>query len=221
MIHPHRSDVIPARVPRSLQRLVRGLALNKLAFALLAVLPASAQSTNCGDWSGNFGPPGVAGVFSDFMSFDDGSGLAVYGAGGFVGIGQERMEGVSRWDGLRWHPVGTGLEEVRCLAVFDDGAGPKLYAGGNFQTTSGAPANGIARWNGTSWQPLPGTSSIGTPVSVSALQVHDDGTGSALYVGGFYSSAGTRLARWNGSAWSNAGAGLSAGATPQLSLIHI
>ena len=49
---------------------------------------------------------------------------------------------------------------------------------------------------------------LGTSV---ALEVHDDGSGPALYVGGEIVSAGgvpvSDLARWNGTSWSDVGGG--------------
>jgi hypothetical protein len=93
---------------------------------------------------------------------------------------------------------------VRALGVYDDGAGPALYAGGNFTSAGGAAANYIARWDGSSWSALgagvaanqiakwdgSSWSALGSGASggmnpdVSALIVHDDGSGPALYAGG-------------------------------------
>jgi hypothetical protein len=94
------------------------------------------------------------------------------------------------------------------MAVFDDGTGPALYAGGDFTTAGGVSANNIARWNGTAWSPLGSGvsgSKLGVP-QVLALTVFDDGTGPALYAGGFFTTAGgveaNRIAKWDGIAWS-------------------
>jgi hypothetical protein len=60
----------------------------------------------------------------------------------------------------------------------------------------------VARWNGSAWLPL----GSGVTHDVYALTPWDDGTGSALYVGGRFQTAGglyaDGIARWNGSAWS-------------------
>lgn len=60
------------------------------------------------------------------------------------------------------------------------------------------------------WQPgfhLPGFDG-----DVHALLVHDDGSGPALFVGGYFSAAGAlnvkSIARWDGQAWSNVGGGV-------------
>jgi hypothetical protein len=48
-----------------------------------------------------------------------------------------------------------------------------------------------------------------------ALGVHDDGTGEALYAGGWFDLAGgqpaSRIAKWDGQAWSSLGLGVNAG----------
>ena len=66
--------------------------------------------------------------------------------------------------------------------------------------------NRVARWDGSAWSALSGPSGTGVDSSVIALAVFDDGTGPALYAGGWFSTAGgvtvNRVARWDGSAWS-------------------
>jgi hypothetical protein len=49
--------------------------------------------------------------------------------------------------------------------------------------------------------------------AVPALEVYDDGTGPALYAGGFFTTAGdiaaSSIARWDGAAWSPLGSGVN------------
>jgi len=100
--------------------------------------------------------------------------------------------------------------------VCDDGsgAGSRLLAGGHFSSIGGVAAANRAAWNGTNWAQVGGGASGfpgylpfmgGVPDEVSALCMHDEGSGSALYVGGAYTSVGgqncTGIARWNGSSW--------------------
>jgi hypothetical protein len=100
---------------------------------------------------------------------------------------------------------------IRSLAVYDDGHGPALYAGGSISAAGDAQTSAIGRWNGDHWSSVGG--GLGQPnvASVNALAVFDDGSGSALYVGGFFSSAGNtpvmNIARWNGTSWSELGDG--------------
>lgn len=139
--------------------------------------------------------------------FDDGSGERLYGAGFFSIGGFDR---VARWDGATWNRLvgasGTGVDgAVNTLAVFDDGAGQALYLGGDFTQAGGVPADRIARWDGTNWLPMTGVG--GHPnASVEALAVVNEPTGRALYVGGFFPTAGgqtaNHIARFRGGAWS-------------------
>ncbi len=139
--------------------------------------------------------------------FDDGSGPALFAAGGFWGI--------MKWDGATWAPlipVSPGANnQVTSLALFDDGNGLALYAGGWFTSMDGVAADHVARWDGASWSPVGGLSD-GTNGFVQALAVFDDGHGAALYVGGDFTVAGetaaSRIARWDGSEWSPLGAGV-------------
>jgi hypothetical protein len=100
--------------------------------------------------------------------------------------------------------------QVCAQCVFDDGSGPALYVGGDFTSAGGAAANHIARWNGSTWSELgSGTSAQ----RVVALTVFDDGSGPALYAGGWFATAGgvaaNGIAKWNGSTWSTLGSGMS------------
>ena len=67
-------------------------------------------------------------------------------------------------------------------------------------------ANRIARWDGTAWSALSGPSGTGYWRASYALAVFDDGSGPALYAGGYFTTAGgvtvNNIARWDGSAWS-------------------
>jgi trimeric autotransporter adhesin len=152
---------------------------------------------------------GVNGHVFSMTAFDDGlgEGPALYVGGAFTTADGLQANRIARWDGTKWSPLGTGMNQaVRTLAVFDDGSGsgPALYAGGEFITAGSVSANRIARWNGTLWSPLGG----GLNSVVRAMIAFDDGSGDgpALYVGGSFLSAGgtwvSRIARWNGVAWS-------------------
>lgn len=183
------------------------------ALALTAFVPVAALAqTPCGSWSTAFAPPGVDTPIESYVEHDDGSGLALYAAGPFTQIGDRSILGVARWDGAAWSQVGNGLRDATRLVVFDDGAGAKLYASGRFRAIHGAPADWIARWNGTSWEALAGAGPNGTSDQIHALCVHDDGSGSALYVAGAFRLPGfgqtRRIARWNGSTWTDLSTGV-------------
>ena len=98
------------------------------------------------------------------------------------------VNGAARWRGASWSALGTGPGAplgvgTVALAAFDPGTGPRLYAGGSF-TRGGVLTGAMGQWDGTSWTTLGGltTTSINSP-SVSALAVHDDGSGPRLFAG--------------------------------------
>jgi hypothetical protein len=164
------------------------------------------------DWSPIGDPSGCWGAGGAFAVavFDDGAGAALYAGGVSVdaqGIGRPM---VAKWDGSTWSEIGTLSNpaphtQVNALAVYDDGSGAGLYATGGFDTADGSQVDHIAKWTGSVWLPLAGSSGTGLEHAAQALETYDDGTGNALYVGGYFSSAGgvtvNSLARWDGAEW--------------------
>ncbi|MBI2928565.1 MAG: Ig-like domain-containing protein [Verrucomicrobia bacterium] len=149
-------------------------------------------------------------VFS-LTVYDDGTGPALY-AGGSFGFDTPSgpVSNIARWDGRDWSPLGSGIERriavadtgPRALAVFDDGSGPALYAGGLFVKAGGIPVNGLARWDGLRWSAL-GNGVVraqGTPGSVLAMAVFEDGRGLGLFIGGTFGdyngSTAENLTKW-------------------------
>jgi hypothetical protein len=149
--------------------------------------------------------------------FDDGKGPALFTGGDVtVEVGGLSARGIAKWDGTSWSCLGNGMGggleyAVGVLEVFDDGAGPALYAAGSFRSAGCVNAN-FAKWDGASWSAV-GNSAGGTNSWVSALEVFDDGTGSALFVGGDFTTAGgvsaNHIARWDGTSWSALGSGVN------------
>src|SRR5216110_2660664 len=70
----------------------------------------------------------------------------------------------------------------------------------------GSARGQCSEWKGGFEQP-------GTTSDVDALATFDDGSGIALYAGGFFQSAGgqstAHVARWDGAQWSQLGGGVS------------
>ncbi|MFO0828577.1 MAG: hypothetical protein U0572_10575 [Phycisphaerales bacterium] len=152
------------------------------------------------------------GVFA-LATYDDGSGVALYAGGDFTYSGDTKVKHIARWNGEAWEPVGTGTNDaIHAFAVFDDGRGLSLIAGGLFTKAGGMPIPYVARWNGATWSPLD-TRGNAPNASVHALATFDDGHGSALYVGGQFTSIGGSpapyVAKWNGRTWARLGAGLN------------
>src|SRR6516165_680342 len=100
--------------------------------------------------------------------------------------------------------------DVYTLAGHDDGSGPAVYAGGAFVYAGAVAANRIAKWDGTTWSAL-GTGMTHETDRVGALAVYDDSTGSALYAGGTFPTAGgvrvSNIAKWDSATWSALGSG--------------
>lgn len=106
-------------------------------------------------------------------------------AGTFQQISGVPMNGIARWDGVAWQPLGGGLAGgllpmTEELLVLPDG---DLVVGGLFSSAGGTPAANLARWDGSTWSSF-GT---GTNAAVAALTFLDDGR---LVVGGYFTTAG-------------------------------
>ena len=150
----------------------------------------------------------------DLIVFDDGSGPAIFAALDFP-MGDDAY--VAKWDGEAWSPVGQGMAvtagfndpDVFDLEVFDG----ELYAAGRFQVVDGqAGTFGIVRWDGGSWVSVGGGVDPATDNdAVYTLDVYDDGSGPALFIGGQVASIGgvavSNFAKWDGQEWSAPAAG--------------
>jgi len=160
------------------------------------------------------GLTGLSPMVLALAAFDDGRGPALFVGGQFSHAGDVAATCIARWDGHTWSALGSGTDDaVWALEVFDDGRGPALYVGGQFAHAGGVRVNRIAKWDGHTWWPLgSGMDGFG---HVNALTVFDDGTGPALYAGGWMSTAGgvpvNRVAKWDGVKWSDVGYGVYGG----------
>jgi WD40 repeat protein len=161
--------------------------------------------------------PSYHGAVRALASGPDGS---LYAGGDFNIAGGVAANGIARWDGAEWHPLGSGMggtsvPDVRALAFGPDGS---LYAGGVFTTAGGIAANYIARWDGAQWHPL-GSGMGGSSYypGVSALAFGPDGS---LYAGGVFDTAGgataNRIARWDGAQWYPLGSGMGGTSAPDV-----
>ncbi|MGY6554348.1 MAG: hypothetical protein ACXIUM_07475 [Wenzhouxiangella sp.] len=136
---------------------------------------------------------------------------------------------IMSFDGESFLPVGAGLDrattpvsQVLALKTFDDGTGEALYIGGRFDRAIGiGPMFGVARWDGQT------LSAVGAgfpmPNEVRGLEVHDDGTGPALYaVGNFTADTAAvpirRMARLRNGEWEEVAGGADANPNRALSL---
>ncbi len=118
---------------------------------------------------------------------------SLYLGGDFRQAGSVIVNGIARWNGTTWSPLGSLWSQVRGLLVTANGdvVAAGLNAGGQWA---------VARWNGASWATL---GSPATPLGPAfALAELPNGD---IVAGGLFTTAsgapGDRLARWNGTTW--------------------
>jgi len=167
---------------------------------------------NIAKWDGSTWSAVGSGLSWDahaLLAFDGAGGKALMAGGSFRRAGAIGVNSVAQWDGTSWIQLGGGTNAwITALTVFDDGLGPALYAGGDFTLAGGVSASRVAKWDGVAWSAL--DSGIhpysGGNGYVRTLSVFDDGTGPALFAGGWFVGAGNTLAystaKWDGDAWS-------------------
>jgi hypothetical protein len=132
------------------------------------------------------------------------SGSDMILGGTFATISGVTMNGVARWNGTSFQPLGGGLPAVSIDALVAV-AGGDIVAGGQFAGAGGLPPHHIARWNGATWSSL----GMGMNQPVKALCQLPDGD---VVAGGMFTSAGgvacAFIARWDGTAWAPLGSGM-------------
>lgn len=155
---------------------------------------------------------------------DDGAGAQLVAGGHFDTIGAVAAKNIARWNGSSWSALAAGLDDPLPPQPFVVGVstissfGGALYAGGVFVGSATLLLNNAARWNGSAWSPM--GDGDGANLGCSALTLHDDGSGVALY--GVTNAAGSsvftdRVGRWDGSAWS----ALSTTALPSSAILDL
>jgi hypothetical protein len=141
----------------------------------------------------------------------DSANHILYAGGAFTSVDGTTANGIAKWNGISWTPVGAGFTQtggsavVYAIALFNN----QLYAGGYFTTSGSNTVHNIAKWNGTDWVPVStGMSVTGTYDFVNAFAVFNN----ELYVGGTFTTAGTinakNIAKWNGTVWSTVAGGI-------------
>lgn len=181
-----------------------------LLAAALSLVPLTAQA---GAWATDTAAPGLGGRVDSVFEWQG----SVYAGGTRFGADGGWINGLARWDGSRWHPVGTGVQlvsgqpfvSIAVVSAMCEWNGDLIVAG-TFDRAGGQPVNHIARWDGTAFHPLgQGIVEVGWDAEVRSLAVFNH----ELYVAGTFDTAGGQpalgIARWNGSTWSTCGSGLT------------
>lgn len=162
---------------------------------------------------------GVVGRVRSLTVLEDVGGPVLVAGGDFLTAGGMPAARLARWDGQQWSAFGTGVGignfdsnrvNAVTVAATEVGTTPALFAGGGFSFAGNLGVDHVVQWDGTQYRTL------GAGLNKSAvldIANFDDGTGTALYVGGTFQNAGnvilSRIGRWDGTAWSPLGAGVS------------
>ena len=112
----------------------------------------------------------------------------VYVGGRFIAAGNTVAANIARWDGRRWHRVGTGANaRVNVLHI----EGEYLYAGGNFSIAGDIPVSRLARYHigQKRWEDI-GHQFDGRQARIEAIASDD----TYLYLGGVFETVDNRPA---------------------------
>jgi hypothetical protein len=178
----------------------------KYSLSILFVLIMAHHDCNAQTWSAL--GSGTNGSRVNTILIDS-TGM-LYAGGDFFKAGGVIADGIAKWDGTSWSPVGTGMDgQVFVLKIING----SLYAGGEFFTAGGQEVHCIAKWDGTSWSSL-GKGMLKTGGHTFTTSVRDI----ALYQGELYAAGvfdyadgkdASHIAHWTGSTWEPVGEGIS------------
>jgi hypothetical protein len=170
---------------------------------LVACWDGARMSVPTGGLTSNTSAYGSAEIF-DLEIFNG----SLYAAGTFnFSTNVAPVNGIARWDGAAWQPLGTGVQQLSGLAgaVFGlEVYQGQLYAAGDFDFAGGIPVGNLARWDGSNWTAV----DVGVSGTLRDIETFNDGTTQWLVVGGVFNRAGTasttsggiiaqQIARWS------------------------
>ncbi|GAB4492508.1 MAG: hypothetical protein OHK0019_14560 [Saprospiraceae bacterium] len=127
-------------------------------------------------------------LYHDTLSGD------LYVGGEFDYAGEVVANGVARWDGAQWHPMGKGFNNrVRKIFRYQG----QLYAAGSFSKSGGQSCKYLARWTGSTWQEV-----LPTLDHIVRDAIEWNGK---LYIAGEFNLPFSGLMSFDGSNWAAAG----------------
>lgn len=136
--------------------------------------------------------------------YADDANNTLYAGGAFTKVDGTTVNGIAKWDGTQWTPMGDGFAGSTPYVYSITKYNNDIYAAGQFVASGTTTVNGIARWDGTQWQPVDGGLTLTTQFDYGAsLHVYNN----ELYVGGRFSTVGSsslavnNLAKWDGTKW--------------------
>ncbi len=142
------------------------------------------------------------GLFNSQVSHLGAFNSELYAAGSFTQVDGNTINGIARWDGASWHPLGTGVSpQANFFIEYNN----ELYVTGSITTAGNISVSNIAKWNGSEWSDVgAGLNGLG-----NKMEIHN----SELFVIGTFSKAGgtdaNNIARWNGAEWRPVSTGLT------------
>ncbi len=128
----------------------------------------------------------------------------VFVGGDFTRVAGQNVNGVARWDGTNWHPLGPGLVDAGSVSALA-AQGSNVYVGGKFHSIGGIRATNLARWDGSNWW------AVGPGADAPVTVLH--ATGTTLYAGGNFRRIGGAesggVSLFDGTNWTALGSNLS------------
>jgi hypothetical protein len=121
---------------------------------------------------------------------------------------------IASWSGAGFAALGAGFTGPVLALTQHAGS---LYAGGDFNASGATFVYDLARWTGSAWVAVGGGGAALGGGFISELTSYDDGSGSALVVGGSFTNIGlppvpaNDVAAWDGSSWDSLGGGIDGG----------
>jgi hypothetical protein len=95
------------------------------------------------DWKPGYPVQGLTGPAYATAVYDDGTGPALYVAGSFTVAGNAVANGIARWNGMSWLPLGSGMNNTVNASTVCNG---DLVVGGSFITAGTGVSAYWARW---------------------------------------------------------------------------
>jgi trimeric autotransporter adhesin len=180
--------------------------------------PGPGMPRNLARWTGthwtSFGG-GASSRVTDMMSYDDGTGPALFVTGWFTSVGGNPHGQLARWKDGEWlSGHGNNISATGWFVRFDAGlgGGERLYLVGSINSSGVTVINGLFRWQDEDWEIIGDTG----PTPPETGHVWDDGRGATLYIGGGFRRVNgasiSHVAKWDGVEWSGLGAGFLSGA---------
>jgi hypothetical protein len=169
---------------------------------------------NLAKWNGSSWSSVGGGVGGSYHTVDalgiNGSNLYVAGEFSEVNPGGTPItaSNVAFWTGSTWNTMSGGVNSnVYSLVIRADG----VYIGGRFNTAGPIDAANVARWDGSTWQVLKNSTETLDGVDDNMYALAADGN--AIYMGGYFTSAGentaNHIAAFTSGKWNSLGDSVS------------